>query len=598
MKIANIVPIRRPFDITVKIPASKSNTNRVLLLGALCDGPVRLINPLISDDTKAMASCLNELGIPVTTEEKEFVVDGSISDVKDKPYKLNADLSGITIRFITALACIVPGQQTITGEHGLNRRPIGDLVDALRSLGADIKYLDKEGFPPLRVDSSSLSGSGLEMSGATSSQFLSALLMISPLLGKKIHIKIRGKQISTPYIDMTIKVMKRFGVSVANDDYQSYEINPQEYHNHVYHVNGDFSSASYFFAAAALNESKVTVDNLRRVTKQADKEFLKILGDMGSKVEYGKNKVMLRGAGVKPMKVNMEKCPDQAMTLAVLAAFADGETTIDGISSLRIKETERIIALEHELAKMGIRTASTEDSLTIYGGRPKGAIIDTYGDHRIAMAFAIAGTRLEGQRIINPGVVNKTFPSFWEKLAKITPVETIDIKKSNIVLIGMRGTGKSTLGRIIAKKIGMDFVDTDDFIEKKNNMNIKKAVEAKGWAYFRKLENEAIKTLSSKKNTIISTGGGAVLDPKNVQNLRKNGVVFMLQADPGVLAQRIRAYGRLPSLTGHDSVKKELEEVWQDRREKYFASADFIIDTSGISPNKVVSGIMEKLETI
>jgi len=243
--------------------------------------------------------------------------------------------------------------------------------------------------------------------------------MISPIIGE-VTINVLGNQISKPYIDMTIDTMDKFGVKVVNEDYKKYIVfGNQQYLINEYYVEGDYSSAGYFLGLAALTGSNITIKNLNPYSKQADRKFLEILQQMGNEVVLGEDQVTLIGHGIKAVNVDMEDCPDQVQTLAVLSTFAKGQTKITGVRSLRVKETERVKALEQEISKMGIKISSTNDSLTIEGGNPHSAEIDTYGDHRMAMSFAIAGAKLEGMIIKNSEVVSKTFPDFWEKLREI-----------------------------------------------------------------------------------------------------------------------------------------------------------------------------------
>lgn len=418
MKTVILTPLSSPVIKTIAIPGSKSYTNRALLLAALAREVVVIQNPLLSDDTNAMIDCLKTLGITCEVTPDQITVIGNIFTIQDKEYVLNANLSGTTIRFLTALACIIPGKKTIRGEEGLNNRPIGDLVNALRELGADITYLEKEGYPPLHIASQTLQQKSVILHGNISSQYLSALLMIAPLIGN-ITIHIDGEQISKPYIAMTLRVMQDFGVTVTNTDYTSYTSSTQQYTKNTYIVEGDYSSAGYFLAIAALTHATITLDNLNPNSVQADKAFVSILEEMGNDIVYKDTAITITGKHIKPVTVDMNACPDQAQTLAVLAAFAKGKTVITGIASLRVKETERIRAIEIELLKMGIRTESTPSSLTIYGGNPKPAAIKTYGDHRMAMAFAVAGAKLSGMQIENSEVVTKTFPMFWNTLESI-----------------------------------------------------------------------------------------------------------------------------------------------------------------------------------
>lgn len=403
----------------VDVPSSKSYTNRALVIASLVKGEIRIINPLISDDTKSMVDCLKELGVKIEESKAEIRVIGDIGEIRDEPHELNAGLSGTTIRFLLALCCVLPGMKIIKGKDSLNKRPIGELAGALKDLGAKIEYLEKSGYPPLKISSDKLTSNYTRLHGDISSQFFSALLMIAPVIGR-LEIDVMGNQISKPYIDMTIDLMEYFGVKVINENYNKYIVEPgQKYLKRDYIVEADYSSAGYFLAIAALKKAELKLKNLTPNSKQADRNFLKILESLGNEIKFEGSDLVIQGHGVNPVDIDMENFPDQVQTMAVLLAFANGKSVISGVRSLRIKETERVLALQNELAKMKIKTESTIDSLTIYGGNPKGSEIDTYNDHRMAMAFAIAGTEIDGIVINNPEVVTKTFPKFWEKLKDI-----------------------------------------------------------------------------------------------------------------------------------------------------------------------------------
>lgn len=415
-----ITPLKKPVKASICIPGSKSYTNRALVLAALTKGRVCLSHPLYSDDTEAMIGCLRALGLKIETNPGQILVHNDISCIEDRYHSLFAHDSGTTARFMLALLCIVPGIKILQGSSRLQERPIKDLVDALRELGADISYCDREGQLPVKVFSSSLCGDSVVLQGDTSSQFCSALLLISPYLSKGLSIHLATPLISKPYIDMTLSSMRDWGVDVIKGENGSYFIPANQcYQKAKYAIEGDFSSAGYFFALAALTKSTITVENINPISAQADRKFLDILSKMGNMISYQENSVSVEGKGVIPLAIDMEDCPDQVMTMAVLAAFAKGTTTISGVRSLRVKETERVLALGKELAKMTIQTQDTHDTLTIYGSSPQGAEIDTYNDHRIAMAFAIAGTHLPGITICHPEVVSKTFPTFWDVLGSM-----------------------------------------------------------------------------------------------------------------------------------------------------------------------------------
>lgn len=414
-----VSPAKDQITGTVSIPGSKSYTNRALIMASLTHGPVELVNPLFSDDTEAMIDCLQTLGLVVKTTPTKIMVNDDISSVTDGEYQLNARDSGTTIRFMLALCCVIPGVQVLQGNKRLQERPIRELVDALRQLGADIEYLKEEGHAPLRISSSHLNEGRITIPGDVSSQYITALLMISPYIGN-VQIVVEGEQVSKPYIEMTIDGMRQWGVQVKNRDFTEYLISAgQQYQREHYTIEGDFSTAGYFFAIAALTESTITLQNLNPRSKQADMQLMESLEKLGSTIDRGDNSITIKGKMIPNIDIDMEDFPDQVQTMAVLCAFVPGTSVIRGVRSLRIKETERVIAVQAELKKMGISTKATHDVLTIYGGLPEAAAINTYNDHRMAMSFAIAGTKVAGMQINDPHVVAKTVPHYWQMLKEI-----------------------------------------------------------------------------------------------------------------------------------------------------------------------------------
>lgn len=414
-----ITPITQPISGTIQIPGSKSYTNRALIMAALTKGSVVIHNPLFSDDTEAMIECLKTLGISLEVTDNTIVVHGDISSIEEREYELFARDSGTTIRFMLALCCVMPGIQILKGSPRLQQRPIGELVEGLRQLGATIEYLESEGQAPLRVVSSSLDKNNVTMKGDISSQFFSALLMIAPAVGEVI-IHVEGNQISRPYIDMTIDSMRQCGVLVKNNNYLTYTVPANQHYSVLnYTVEGDFSTAGYFLAIAALTGSTIRLENLNPRSKQADRELVETLEELGSSIQREQHALTITGRMIPNIDIEMQDFPDQVQTVAVLAAFAKGKTIIRGVQSLRVKETERVLALQNELSAMGIRTKSTFDTLTIFGGTPHGAEINTYNDHRMAMSFAVAGLVIPEMVISNPDVVHKTVPAFWDMLASL-----------------------------------------------------------------------------------------------------------------------------------------------------------------------------------
>lgn len=546
-------------NATVSVPGSKSYSLRALFISAMCNTPSQINNLLESEDTTAMQKSLN--------------------DLKAGKSDIFVQESGITARFITALACITPGEQVISGEPSLNNRPIKGLVAALTHLGADIEYLEKEGFPPIKINSQVLSGGELTISGAISSQYLSALLLIGPLLKNGLTVNISGKQISKPYIDMTIEAMSQFSVKVKNENYKKYIVPNTTYVSKRYKVESDYSSASYFYAINALNQTHIKVNNIDPESKQADRNFVQFISEFD----------------FNPTEINVEDFPDQAMTLAVLLAFVPGKSVLRGVKSLRLKETERVKAVENELAKMGIKSSSTTDLLTIYGGYPQAATIDTYGDHRIAMSFAVAATKLKDLKILKPEVVNKTFPGFWDELSKIADVSLKEIELNNILLTGMRGTGKSTTGKYLARELGYDYIDMDKYIERDTGIKIRDMIINKGWDYFRDAESKACKKLAKLENTVIASGGGIVLNKNNMTALKETSFNVLLLGNPKILSRRIRFNKHRLELTSQPTMLGELSEVWDERKDHYFKYADFTVDTDHKNPKQVAREILDKI---
>lgn len=592
MKQVRIWPLKNPVTKTIEIPGSKSYTNRALLMAALTENSVTIENPLFSDDTKAMIDCLNQLGIKTEATKDSIIVQGSITDVKEEEYALNADLAATVIRFLLPLLCVVPGTKILTGKEGLNKRPIGELVNGLRQLGAEITYLEKEGFPPLKITSSKLQSKTIHLKGDVSSQFFSALFMIAPIIGG-LTIQVEGKQISKPYIDMTIDTMKNFGITVENKNYETYHISAgQKYTCETYAVEGDFSSAGYFFAIAALTKSTFTLKNLNPDSLQADKKLLPVLEQMGNEITCGTNEITIVGKAIKPITLDMIDFPDQAQTLAVLLAFAPEKSVLTGLESLHVKETDRLKATVNELERMCVETESTYDTLTIHGGGTAPSHVETYGDQRMAMAFAIAGAVIPPMVIKNADVVNKTFPEFWDKLKEIgIGVEDV----TNIILIGMRGSGKSTIGKMLAKKIDITFIDMDTLLAEKVNMSLPEFVKKYGWEKFRDKESEVIEKTQNLSNAVIATGGGAIIRKENIDALKKNGKFIYLETSIETMIKRIGKGKNRPPLTKEKTLEEELNHVLHERKNLYEQTADTIVKTDNKTVKQIVDEIVNLL---
>ncbi|HSW47727.1 MAG TPA: 3-phosphoshikimate 1-carboxyvinyltransferase [Candidatus Saccharimonadales bacterium] len=423
MKQVIIYPLKDKIDAEVIIPGCIGYTIRALNIAAMTSGSVKILNPLKSDDIYSMVNALKSLGIEIIESENNFTVIGDISDIKNKNYTIDIGLSGRTARTLLALLCIVPGEKVLTCHEEFKKRPVGDLVEGLRQIGAKIEYLEKENHLPVKISDTYLNSGTISMNGELSSQYFSALMMIAPIVGDMI-INVNGNQSSKPFIDMTIDIMKNFGIKIENNNYKHYKIvTGQTYINpENYLVEPEATSASYFWAMAAITESKIKVLNLGPNSRQGDIKFVDVLEEMGCKINKNTEENWIEVEGSRELKstnADMNDTPDLVPTLAVVAAFAKGQTIITNIAHAKIKETDRIEAPKNELLKMGIIAESTDSSLIINGGSPLGSEIETYSDHRMAMSFAVAGTKIAGISINNPDVVNKSFPDFWKKLEEI-----------------------------------------------------------------------------------------------------------------------------------------------------------------------------------
>jgi 3-phosphoshikimate 1-carboxyvinyltransferase len=418
---------------TVALPGSKSISNRVLLLSALASGTTRLKGLLDADDTQVMRAALKTLGIKIDETDGDCVVQGCSGRLPNQQADLFMGNAGTAIRPLTAALAILGGDYRLHGVPRMHERPIGDLVDGLRMVGAQVAYEQQEGYPPLRITQGQIRTNELiKVRGDVSSQFLTALLMSLPLVAKnEICIEVTGELISKPYIDITLKLMKRFGVDVRNDNWQKFYIPAngcQPYSSPgTLHVEGDASSASYFLAAGAISRGPVRVTGVGRNSIQGDVAFADALNQMGANVMAGDDWIEVRGVDtpsgkLQGIELNCLAIPDAAMTLAVAALFAEGSTKLTGIASWKVKETDRIAAMAKELRKVGAMVDAGDDYIQItppkhWQSPVQG--IDTYDDHRMAMCFSLAALGPLKIRINDPACVAKTFPEYFKEFSQI-----------------------------------------------------------------------------------------------------------------------------------------------------------------------------------
>jgi 3-phosphoshikimate 1-carboxyvinyltransferase len=410
-----IPPFQVPIDAIVSVPGSKSLTNRALVVASLAEGKSRLSNVLHSDDTRYMMSHLRTLGVSLQATDDEVEIEGLGGNFRPVQAALFCGNAGTTVRFLTAFCALVPGAQVVTGDRRMQTRPIRDLVDALTALGVGIECVN--GCPPVTVRSGVLPGGRVQVQAHLSSQYLSAILMVAPYAQQPIRIEAAGAMVSETYVELTLEVMAAFGITVDRPDQRQFRIPQRRYQGRHFAIEGDATSAGYWWALAALTASRVTVKNIQPSSHQGDIELLPILERMGCTITRQQG-VTVQGPGrlKSPGVVDMNRLPDGVMTLAVLAALAQGETRIVNVANLRVKESDRLAALVAELRRLGIEAEELPDGIRIRGGEPHGADIETYADHRMAMSFAMLGARVPGIRIGTPECVSKSYPTFFEEL--------------------------------------------------------------------------------------------------------------------------------------------------------------------------------------
>jgi 3-phosphoshikimate 1-carboxyvinyltransferase len=413
MQTLRLEPARRAAG-TVRLPGSKSISNRVLLLAALAQGETEIGGLLDADDTKVMREALSNLGVSFSGS----TVTGAGGAFPVRKADLFLGNAGTAFRPLTAALAFCGGEYALSGVPRMHERPIADLVDALRAMGARIDYLRTDGFPPLALHPSKLKSENVKVRGDVSSQFLTALLMALPLSGKKSRIEVQGELISKPYVEITLNVMKRFGVEVSRTGWRYFDVPSGAYRSPgKISVEGDASSASYFLAAGAIGGGPLRVEGVGRDSIQGDVRFTEVLERMGANVSFGENFIEASGGQrLKGFDLDFNHIPDAAMAAAVMALFADGRSTLRNIASWRVKETDRIAAMATELRKLGAQVEEGPDFLKITPPAKlnAGVAIDTYDDHRMAMSFALAALGGVPVVINDPGCVGKTFPQFFE----------------------------------------------------------------------------------------------------------------------------------------------------------------------------------------
>ena len=415
-----IQPLPHSVNASITPPGSKSLTNRALMIAAMTAGKSTLTGALDSDDTIAMLDSLQRLGVEASHDAASatMTVEGVGGNFPNKTAELFIGNSGTSIRFLTAMLGFAGGKYKLDGIERMHERPIGPLVDAIQNLGGGIAALSPNNCPPVQIDGQAIRGGEVTLSGSLSSQYLSGLLMASPLAQETVTLQIDGPLISKPYVQMTCEVMKAFGVKVDADETANRFVIPagQQYTATDYAIEPDASAASYFWAVPAILGGKATILGLTEDALQGDVGFVRCLEKMGCDVEFGKNSISVSGPAKHGIEIDMADVSDTVQTLSAVALFVDGPTTVTNVAHNRVKETDRIGNLAIELRKFGVQVDEHPDGLTIHPAPLNGATIETYDDHRMAMSLSLVGLKQPGVKILNPGCVSKTYPNFFADL--------------------------------------------------------------------------------------------------------------------------------------------------------------------------------------
>ncbi len=419
-----IQPVQKAIDATVTAPGSKSYTNRALLVAALAEGRSRLTGALFSDDTRYMCEALRKLEVEIDADEERctFEVVGNGGKIPVNLAELYIGNSGTTSRSLVSYVALGDGEYLIDGDEPMRRsRPIADLLDALRQLGVNVRSKFDNDFLPLIVRANGLKGGKTRLDASKSSQFLTSLMLVAPYAEEGMAIDVVG-EMKTPYIDITMSVMKAFGVDVTHDNYKSFHVEGgQRYQLREYPIEPDASNASYFFAIAAITGGRVRVNNISMDSTQGDLHFVDVLEQMGCQVNRYDDGIEVIGPNhLKGIDLDMKAISDTSLTLAAIAPFAESKVIIRNIEHTRHQETDRIHAMVTELRKLGVPVVERQDGVEISPSKITPAEIDTYQDHRVAMSFSLIGLKSPGIRIKDPGCVSKTFPTFYGVLASLT----------------------------------------------------------------------------------------------------------------------------------------------------------------------------------
>jgi 3-phosphoshikimate 1-carboxyvinyltransferase len=583
-------------------PGSKSQTVRGLLLALLSQGESHLLNSLDSDDAQAAISVCKNLGVEINTIGNQLTITSQGLPLKTKSDLIHTDNSGITTRFIMPILGLRKNTEkpiVLTCGEQMRARPISSLVNALIKLGLNINYLEKNGVLPISI-SGNLLGGVAEVDGITS-QYVSALLLSLPCAPNDSEITVRNLH-ERPYVDMTLSCLNKQNIQYVHERSGELDIfkikGKQSYKKFQIQIPGDFSSASYFIAAAVLSEGCVELTGLDFHDPQGDKRLVTILQEMGADITVETSRLIIRGGRVlRGIKIDANDIPDLLPTLAVIGTQATGKTEIINVKQARIKETDRIHSMTEGLRLLGARVDEHEDGLCIYKSTLKGAEIRGFGDHRTVMALSIAGLLAEGSTIIDDAEsINKTYPNYIRDMKSIGA--KMELQK-HIVLIGFKSVGKSAVGRQLALQLGKAFIDLDKQIENvyenENNstLSCRQIMQKHGEAYFRELEHKTLLSTVDLNPSVISVGGGTPLYEKNHLLLNDHCLVH-ITAPKAVIYERIMMNGRPAFFDINEDLCETFNRLYEERSKVYEKLTNTVFHNN-TTLEKIVSEIILSL---
>jgi 3-phosphoshikimate 1-carboxyvinyltransferase len=566
--------------LRIDAPGSKSLTQRALVLAALSDRPTTLIGPLDCDDSRRLRTALCAMGAEI--RDRFAAAAGGIraewevvpGPLHAPPDSIDCGNAGTTIRFLAALSLLVDGPIALDGDAHMRRRPIGDLAGALERIGVRAAWLGERGFPPVRLERTAPAGPVAVVDGSRSSQYAGGLMLAAPRLPAGLDVGVTGAVVSRPYLAMTSAVLRSFGIEVEETGGGTrFRVSPGIPRRARYEVEGDWSGGAFLAAAGWIAGRPIVSPNLRGDSPQGDRVFASMLPRLESP---------------EPQTFDLGDCPDLIAPLAAAAAFAAAPVSIRNVAHARIKESDRIEVLAVGLGAAGVSVETFADGLRIRPGPGSGAAtLDPHDDHRMAMAFGLLSLRNRGLRVTNRGCVSKSFPSFWEALERIRWGVA---SGRTLWLIGARGSGKTTVGRLAAERIGRPFIDADEAVAHRAGRPVAAIFAEEGEAAFREAERRAMIELGARGGAVVATGGGCVLDAEMREMLAASGSAVWLDAPAAERAARIAGSDR-PPLTARGGGVEEEAEVAAARAPWYRACAAVRIPTGSRAPEEVAADV-------